>query len=284
MFNSKKASVLKRRRLQQKAIGSLILIVLIFSVSFVMGRKEIRQSVAHAFHQSAIAVYNVVSTVSFAPIKWVRAQLVFVDEIYRVHENNSQLKKEIETLSSYHTMAQSLHAENQALKKQLFYVNALPQAYLTAKISRDSSTPFSRSIFVHAGLQDGVQKYAPVLANGYLLGQVVDVYENISRVLLITDTSIKIPVLTSKTRRRFFLSGDGQSKSFLIYPEDKIQIESQELVVTSGFGNIFPADLLVGRVTEIGKRLEVAPFISIQEIEWVQVLKLHAPIEGKVVE
>lgn len=281
MFSSKKASILKRRRLQQKAIGSLILIVIIFSVSFVMGRKEIRESVAHAFHQGAMVTYDAVATVSFAPIKWFQKQMVFIDDLYHVYEDNVRLKKEIESFAAYHTTAEALHAENQSLKKQLYYAKSISHGYVTAKISRDASSSFSQSLFVHAGSNHGVERYAPVLANGYLLGQVVDVYDDVSRIVLLTDTSIKIPVLTSKTRRRFFLSGDGRSKSFLIYPEDKVQVELQELVVTSGFGNVFVPDLLIGRVTEIGKRLEVTPFVSVKDVEWVQILKPSLNVEDE---
>ncbi len=92
--------------------------------------------------------------------------------------------------------------------------------------------------------------------------------------MLITDTSIKVPVITSKTRHRFFLSGNNQSSAFLIYPEDKTDVEKGETIITSGFGNEFPADVLIGTISETNKILKVSPFISVKDIEFVQILSI----------
>ncbi len=274
MFNSKKASVLKKKRFHKKVIGSIIVIFLIFSTSFFVGRKDIRSSVFSFIQESSISVYNTVSTVSFAPFKWLERQINFIDDLYSVNSENEKLKKELEYLKKFHLEAQAIKNKNNLLKKQLFFSKNIKRKYITAKISTDISSSFSKSILINAGKNQNVEKFSPVLANGYLLGQIINVYKNSSRVLLITDTSIKVPVITSKTRHRFFLSGNNQSSAFLIYPEDKTDVEKGEAVITSGFGNEFPADVLIGTISETSKILKVSPFISVRDVEFVQILAI----------
>ncbi len=274
MFNSKKASVLKKKRFHKKVIWGIVLMFFILAISFLGGQKELRKKITNNISESSIIVYEKISSVSFAPIKWIKKQIVFIEEIYTVHEDNIKLKKEISELEQQNLKAHKIYENNKALKKQLFFSKEISHKFITAKISLDNSSSFSKSILINAGKTQGIKKDSPVLANGYLLGQVVKVYENKSRVLLITDSNIKIPIITAKTRHRFFLTGDNENGAVLIYPEDKVAVKKNEIVITSNFGNVFPENILVGKITSTKNDIKIAPFLSIKDIEFVQVLKL----------
>ena len=139
MFNSKKASVLKRKRFHKKIIGSLIIVFLIFSVSFFIGRDDVRKSVFSSIRQVSFFSYEVISTVSFAPIKWIQDQFGFLGDVYSVYSENNRLKKEMMILKNYHNSALALHDKNQSLKKQLFFTETIKRKYKTVRISKDAS-------------------------------------------------------------------------------------------------------------------------------------------------
>jgi len=276
VFNSKKASVLKKKRFHKKVIWGIALMFFIFAISFLGGQKALRNKIADNISEGSIVIYESVSSVSFAPVKWIKNQIVFVKEIYSVHEDNFKLKKEIEELELQNLKAHKIYENNKALKKQLFFAKDISQEFITAKISLDNTSSFSKSILINAGKEQGIKKDSPVLANGYLLGQIIKVYENKSRVLLITDSNIKIPVVTAKTRHRFFLTGDNENESILIYPEDKVAVEKDEIVIASNFGNIFPDNILIGKISSVKNPIKITPFLSLKNIEFVQVLKIVA--------
>lgn len=275
MFFMKKGSLSRQRRFEKKLLFSFVALLLIFISTFLVGRKDIRWTVYLVVRQNMFYVYEGFMSVVSSPFEWTGGQLSSFQDILFVHDQNRELKEEVSVLKSYHLQAEMLRDKLVALEKQVKFVQSLPPSTKMARVYFDAFSPFVRSFFIEAGKKDGIKKLSPVLANGYLLGQIVDVYETKSRVLLITDSNARIPVMTSQTRRRFFLSGDNMNGAVLIYPEDKTDVEVGELVVSSGFQGVFPADFLIGKIESVSKDIHVKPFFKMSEIEWVQIIDIE---------
>jgi cell shape-determining protein MreC len=81
-----------------------------------------------------------------------------------------------------------------------------------------------------------------------LVGRISGVGSRTSRVILVTDTSSRIPVTIQPSGQKAMLSGDNSPLPPLDFVEDDDEVRPGDRVVTSGDGGVFPAGLLVGQV------------------------------------
>lgn len=127
----------------------------------------------------------------------------------------------------------------------------------------------SDSLLINVGLNDGIKKGFPVilavnlpekaLQGGDLLGKVVDVYPNYSRVMLITQKNNKIDVEIPDAKSFALSVGGGGLKAGLeMFPRDK-ELKEGSLIITSALGGNYPPGLLMGKVKSV-KKLDNEPF------------------------
>jgi rod shape-determining protein MreC len=123
----------------------------------------------------------------------------------------------------------------------------------------------------------------PVLGSAGVVGQIVRVSANSSRVLLLTDHSSGIASTIQRSRARGVVKGRGEglcSLEFAIREED---VKVGDQVVTSGIGGIFPKGLPIGEVTMVKRgeygvfqNITIRPAVDILHLEEVLVV-LKAP-------
>ncbi len=69
-----------------------------------------------------------------------------------------------------------------------------------------------------------------------------------SRVILLTDSNSRVPVVVQPSGQKAILSGDNSMQPPLDFLENPDKVQPGDRVVTSGDGEVFPAGLLVGSV------------------------------------
>ena len=269
-----KTPLSKKRRFHRKLKSVGLIVVLLIGIGFLVGRTEVRRSIYSGIQQTFLTIYNVTSTVAQAPFQFLENQFVALSERESTYYQNKILKEKLLELQLYKERSINILNENSALKKQLAFSENRSYQFITTKIYQNTSSAYAQTALVRVGSKDGVQKNAPVLANGFLLGQVSEVYPAFSRILLVTDSTIKIPVVGTKNRKRFFLQGDNHSHATLLYPDGNPLLDEGEPVETSGFENIFPPHIPVGKRVASQNNFLIKPFISINDVEWIQILKL----------
>jgi len=116
------------------------------------------------------------------------------------------------------------------------------------------------AILINKGLRDGLAVGLTALTSEKaLVGMVGEVYENFSRLILISNTKISFDAQIQESDAAGVAKGMGGLRiSFGLLPKDK-EIKTGELVVTTSLGGIFPKGILVGRVKKIEKN-DLAPF------------------------
>jgi rod shape-determining protein MreC len=123
---------------------------------------------------------------------------------------------------------------------------------MVAEILSVNSDPYSHQVVINRGSDDGVYEGQPVLDDEGIVGQVLHVGINSSRVILITDVTHAVPVRVSRNGVRLVASGAGQidrlTHNFVPHSYD---IRSGDLLVTSGLGDKYPEGYPVARVTTV---------------------------------
>jgi rod shape-determining protein MreC len=109
------------------------------------------------------------------------------------------------------------------MRSFLRLASSIKHPKLPARIIYKAIDPFSDFILIDRGSKDGVQPQMPVLAlfgNSAigLIGQVIEVYPNFSKVMLISDPSFAVDVKVVRTGDRAIVRGKRRAYSIFRIP------------------------------------------------------------------
>ncbi len=184
------------------------------------------------------------------PIESVKDLLAEVDGLMNLRAENAELLRTVELQHHYRDENRRLEQENAALKGLLGLAREAPPTFVTGRVVADSGSPYVRTLLVNAGGRDGVSVNQAAMADRGLVGRVVDVGRRASRILLLTDSNSRIPVMLERTGARAVLAGDNGDLPRLVHFSADESMEPGDRVVTSGHGRVFPPGLPVGIVVE----------------------------------
>lgn len=171
-----------------------------------------------------------------------------------------------------------LESQNQELKELLGYINSQnkPQAIAAPIIGRTADN-WWQQITLGRGSEAGVGVGFVVTTTGGLVGRVVSVTPNTSRILLISDPTSQLGVTISRSRYMGSLRGQSASHAVMQFFDKVPDVKRGDIVSTSPYSQIFPAGLPVGRVESVNLNKSPAPeaVISLSaplnHVEWVTV-------------
>ncbi|KPJ56415.1 hypothetical protein AMJ49_04895 [Parcubacteria bacterium DG_74_2] len=191
-------------------------------------------------------------------------------------EKNKELLSNNQELLSENALLKELKKENEILRQALnLDLQKEFQLILAEIISKDISQDF---ILISKGSNDGIlNDMAVITAEKALCGRIYEVYDNFSKVVLISNPEISFDAKVPKESEDEIygvIEGKGSlNLYFNLIPQDK-EIKQEDIVVTTSLGGIFPKGLLIGKIKEIKKsdvrpfqEAEVQPFFSLKNTE-----------------
>jgi rod shape-determining protein MreC len=170
----------------------------------------------------------------------------------RIYEQNQELRRELQQMKSWKEAALQLEQENARLL-DLNSVRLDPRlTHVTGVVMADSGSPFRQSLLLNVGRRDGVLDGWATMDGLGLVGRISGVGENASRVILLTDTSSRIPAIIQPSGQNAIIAGDNTRSPPIDFLENPDLIRPGDRVVSSGDGGVFPAGLLIGQVADRG--------------------------------
>ena len=221
-------------------------------------------------------------------VSWVGSQLNYVTsniwEIVTVHEQNKMLKNEVAQLRIQNLQASEYAAENERLRALLGYKQAALQFDLVAArvIGREADS-WSRMVTIDRGTMDGIRDNMPVVTEKGLVGHVVEAGPNYAKVQLILDPRSSVGTLVQRADSRIvgIVEGNPENPTMprMVNVPKNGDIVEGDVIVTSGFGGMYPKGLVVGIVQtlendEAGllKIAHLEPAVDFQKLEDVAVI------------
>lgn len=192
----------------------------------------------------------------------------------RIYEQNQELRRELQQLRAWREAAIQLEQQNARLL-DLNNVRIDPRlTFVTGIVMADSGSPFRQSVLVNVGRQDGIVDGWAAMDGLGLVGRISGVGERTSRVILLTDTNSRIPVIIQPSGQRALLVGDNSAAPLAQFIETPEDVRPGDRVVTSGDGGVFPPDLLVGQIA-LGsdRRLRVRLAAEYGRLDFLRVLR-----------
>ena len=167
------------------------------------------------------------------------------------YKENNQLKIENEQLKNWRNIALQLQTEQKELKELLNYKAPSKSTALTAKVLQDNGHRFVKSLLVQAGLNQGVSKGDIAMTSDGILGRIVEVGSNASRLMLLTDYASRVPIMIGENKVHAILSGDGGNLPKIISIPEDTEVSVGDMVLTSGQVGVYPSGLSIGVISDI---------------------------------
>jgi len=193
------------------------------------------------------------------------------------------LQKQVDTLRNQLrdqqliTMRQSaLQAENTTLRGLNGVLPEVIEKRLVGEVISLETSTLRQRVLVNRGGNSGVFKSQPVVSGEGVIGQVFRIGPFSSEIILITDAEHALPVQVLRSGVRTIALGTGHSNSLeLPYVPQNYDVKVDDLLVTSGLGQVFPYGLPVARVT----RVERDPAQPLAQIHAVPLAHIDADRE-----
>lgn len=206
----------------------------------------------------AVLVYPVqeVSALPGQAWGWVSDLAVTHSRLLREHDQmRSQALLDAAALQTQHALA----AENEQLRQLLGMRQRVPREFMAAEILYAPRDPFTRRVVIDKGSQDGLRAGLAVVDRTGVVGQVTRVFPWAAEVTLITDKEHAVPIQVLRSGLRGVTFGVGYDGTLeLRFMPVNADIQSGDVLVTSGIDGTYPPGLPVAVVTNIERNAAYA--------------------------
>lgn len=227
----------------------LFIVICVMCIATSNSNKDFSKKVSEFFINISLPVANLLSH----PVNSVFSITSGLSDLIAAKKENVELKKQIDELKSHYIKSLNIYEENEELRKTLSFVSSKSTNFKVVEVIGRSKPLFDQKIFVSAGADRDLKEGEIVTGKIGVIGRVLEVFENKSHILLLNDATSRIPVISSKTRDRGVLVGDGTGLMEIIYLPKNHSIKVGEMIFTSGDGDTLPSGLLAGVVRKVGK-------------------------------
>lgn len=175
------------------------------------------------------------------------------EALIEAKKENAILKEENNKLRSMYVTAINVNRENQELKRTLQFITTKSANYKVARISGRAHKTFSQKLYIDAGENRGLKIGSLVSGNNGAIGRINEIWQDKARLILLTDSNSRVPIITSKSRVRGILAGKNGNLMEILYLQKNHGIQVGDWVFTSGDGDTLPPGILVGVVKKVDK-------------------------------
>lgn len=240
----------------------------------VSDRRETFRSEAYgAMRHATDVVLTPAGEALAAPVRWTGDGIEAIRGYFFAASENRRLKTELKEMRQWRDAALALRNENARFRTLLGLQTDPPVPMVAARVVTDSRGPFANTRIANVGAEKGVVSGNPVMSENGLVGRIIGVANGASRILLLTDTASKVPVMIHRTNARSILTGDGGANPRLEYLRGREPVREGDWVMTSGDGGVLPRGLPVGTAVKgLDGRWRVVLSADKAPIDFVRVL------------
>ncbi len=181
---------------------------------------------------------------------------------------------------------EELQQQNSQFKKLLNYIEPEAKTTIPAPIIGRYQDGWWHQIIIGRGSKEGIQEGYIVTGIGGIVGRIVAVTPNTSRVLLISHPNSRVGVVVTKSRHLGYLQGnDGQTATMHFFAK-VTDIKPEDGISISPLSNLYPAGMPIGKIISVNydegpaPKAEVELTAPLESLEW---LVVH-PFQPKVLE
>ena len=208
-------------------------------------------------------------------------------DLARLQQRNQELEAENSQLQSEIITLKQQLSETSILQALVDFARVNPEnRYVAARVIGRDPSPFLQYVLINRGSDDGLRRGMPVVTSQGLVGRVAAVTAGAARVQLITDTASAVNVRLEPSGAQAVLQGSATGDLSLDMIPQEASVQIGELVLTSGLGGNYPADIVVGQVTNLRSRdtdlfqkASVQPAVDFRQMPIVLIITNFRPVD-----
>lgn len=155
---------------------------------------------------------------------------------------------------------------------------------VSARVISIEKDNFIRSIVLDAGSDDGVGKNMPVIVPEGLCGKIIRVHRSSAVAQLMLDQSFRVAAIIERTRVDGIVSYESGDYCLLKEVPRSADVNGGDVVITSGYSQIFPPNIRIGVVREakedrrsMFKTIKIVPSVDFSRVDDVFIMISSQP-------
>ncbi len=195
-------------------------------------------------------------------------------ELWAIRDENKRLRLMLNNYQEQLDEYREAYATYLHLQKQLDFKKKEQFPSIAARVVGKDPAFWFKTIIVDVGGSDGVIAGMVARTNKGVVGQVISVSGNYSKILLANAPSSAIDAIIQKNRVRGILKGASERGYVLQYVLKNSDVAIGDHIVTTGIGGVFSSGIPLGIVSEVRKKrrgmfleIEVTPAVDFQKLE-----------------
>ena len=217
----------------------------------------------------------------------VQSLITQPEDITTLRQKNIQLEAENSSFQRQIIELQQQVTEAQLLSTLVDYERRhVENEYIAATVIARDISPFMHYVIIDRGSDDGLRKGMPVITQQGLVGSIAAVTAGAARVQLINDPGSSINVILQQSGAEGVLNGQITGEIELDMVSQNATIQPGELVLTSGLGGNYPANIVIGQVTTVRSEAfalfqsaSVQPAVDFSQLEIVLIITNFQPVD-----
>jgi rod shape-determining protein MreC len=180
------------------------------------------------------------------------------DKIFDLQCENIRLKLQADRVDS-------VILENERLKSLLKMKESSKEQIIVAKIINIFNNDFVRSALINVGKKQNVQLDDFAYNEHGIIGRVIEVSDNWSKVLFIIDANSNIPAKISGMNA--ILSGDNSNLLKINLLNEGIK--EGDIAESSSYGRVFREKITIGKVIKKNDKFFVQPSVNFNDLKYI---------------
>lgn len=276
----------KRKRLAKRNIFIISGLILCLIIGFITNVMVTNRNLTVFEKAIKDSVWMVGKTVQY-PFHYVGRKINENKEKKNMFAEYQNLKKQLEETSSLEVKNQELEKQLRELQELLDINNILSDyIYTNATVINRNLEYWQDTIIIDKGEHDGITIDMPVVVKEGLIGKVVQTTTFTSTVRLLTANNVSDRISVKINNNEEYAYGilskyNNKQHTYTIEGiSQNIDIQKESLVTTTGMGDLFPAGIVIGKVSgittdnfDLAKVLEVKTDVDFNNLTYVSVLK-----------
>jgi rod shape-determining protein MreC len=213
-------------------------------------------------------------------------------ELQQLRQRNADLEEALARLQPQLVEALEVQSDYQRLADLFNYASRQSdQQFVAADVIGTDTSNLLRSstLIINRGVRDGLAVGMPVVTGQGLVGRIISVSADAAQVLLITAPSSAISARVQSSRTDGSVVGDLNAALEMRFIPLGAGVQPGDVIITSGLGGRFPADILIGQVStvrqdELFQVAQVRSLVNFDVLELVLVITNFQPIDLSVLD
>jgi rod shape-determining protein MreC len=270
-------------------------VFLIVALLFLMFSHQAESGRWNPFEKAAVEITAPFQRVFTNTVNATRSMWYRYFNLVNSHKQNLLLRDEIYSLKTENYLYKERLATYQRLDKLFQFSERAEKKTVAARVIGWDPSGLFKAVIIDKGWSSGLAVNMPVINAEGVVGRVISVSNNYSKVLLLIDQNSAVDCVTRRTRDSGIVKGLS-AKTIVYEPSMDYVAKTSDIiagdaVVTSGIGGVFPKGVPVGEVIdvkaptdELFMEVRIKPSVDFSKLEEILVILMEDPLAKYITE